>query len=187
MSKETSCFLFCPSRLFCLNGFWGKDGIVLYCFSKGLQSTIPGEYSFDGLWLPGFYSQCRLTSETKDTPRSSKYHLCVFLFFVKGTRTTIISYAAYAICNHSGRHRPGDSKWPLHPQFGGHDSPLKGSLFHHPKKDTAWITWERTFPQLSIFQIVFPDFQGWLDVQIQKKHDRMARKTKPYDSYIISP
>ncbi len=27
-----------------------------YCFSKGLQSTIPGEYCFNGLWLPGYIS-----------------------------------------------------------------------------------------------------------------------------------
>ena len=31
--------------------------------------------------------------------------------------------------------------------FGGHDSPLKGSPFHNPKKVTAWIARNMFFPQ----------------------------------------
>ena len=31
---------------------------------------------------------------------------------------------------------PGDSQWPFQPIVGGHDSPLKGSRFLHPKKVT---------------------------------------------------
>ena len=36
-------------RLF-FEWFFRKD----YCFSRDLQSTIQGDYSFYGLWLPGF-------------------------------------------------------------------------------------------------------------------------------------
>ncbi len=38
-------------RLF-FEWFFRKD----YCFSRDLQSTIQGDYSFYGLWLPGMTS-----------------------------------------------------------------------------------------------------------------------------------
>ena len=168
MSKETSCFLFCPSRLFCLNDFWVRTALFYIVLVRVYNQQFQGNILLMVFDFQGFILDVVWLLKLKILLGVRNTTYVFFLFFVKGTRTTIISYAAYAICNHSGRHRPGDSKWPLHPQFGGHDSPLKGSHFHHPKKDTLlWITWERTFPQLSIFQIVFPD-QGWLDVQIQK-------------------
>ena len=57
-----------------------------------------------------------------------------------------MTYAAYATSSGwfphviRGKSLPGDSKWPFDPLVGGHDPPLKGSRFHHPKKVTAWIT-----------------------------------------------
>ena len=43
-----------PSRLF-FEWFFRKD----YCFSRDLQSTIQGDYSFYGLGLPGYmYNDC---------------------------------------------------------------------------------------------------------------------------------
>ena len=38
-----------PKTIF-LKCFFHKD----YCFRKGLSTTIPGDYSFNGLWLPGY-------------------------------------------------------------------------------------------------------------------------------------
>ena len=55
------------------------------------------------------------------------------------------------------------NSWPLYPQFGGHDSPFKGSRFHHPKKDTAWIIWYIYIylePQWPLFLKVNPLKQG---------------------------
>ncbi len=42
-------------------------------------------------------------------------------------------------------YRPGDSKWHFYPLVEGHQQPLKGSRFHHPKKVTSRIAREVFF------------------------------------------
>ena len=37
---------------------------------------------------------------------------------------------------------PCHSKWPFYPLLGGHQQPLKGTRFHHPRKVTSRIAWQ---------------------------------------------